>query len=188
MRCRGIAPLGLGLGLLLAGCTSGAPGPTPPTEQPTSSTEETSASSVTPSITRDLPPEQRRPLAEIPPERLCELIGPDELSGLAFPVQPGQVREVGFDPPARGCTYGARSGEGSVLVGVQPEGYGDLGTTEVNLGQVPGSQTQHADDCTVFAGVRGATLQVVIRPGESEADPCESAQAVAQYALGALVR
>ncbi|GAA2818623.1 DUF3558 family protein [Saccharopolyspora taberi] len=188
MRCRAVAPLGLGLALLLAGCVPGGQEPAPPTEPPSPTTATTSESSVTPSITRDLPPEQRRRLAEVPTDRLCELVSPDELAQLAFPVEPGRPREVGFDPPARGCAYDARPGDRSVLVGVQPEGYADLGTTEVSLGSVPGSQTLHANDCTVFAGVPGATLQIAVRAGESDSDQCETAQAVAQYVLGGLAR
>ncbi|QUH05270.1 DUF3558 family protein [Saccharopolyspora erythraea] len=176
------------LGLAVAGCApGGAPGA--PSQPPAATTsEETSSESVTPSITRDLPPEQRRPLTAIPTNELCGLVSPDELARLAFPVEPGTAREVGFDPPARGCSYQARTGDQSVLVAAQPEGYAELGTTPVNLGSAQGTQALHANDCTVFVPLPGATLQIVVGAGEADADQCDTAQSVAQYVLGALAR
>lgn len=172
----------------LAGCTGREPAPEQPPTPSESTSEEPTLESVEPSITRQVPQERRQRLAQLPGERLCELVTPDELGQLAFPVQAGQPREVGFDPTLRGCSYEAQGGARGVLVGVQPPGYGNLGDTEVDLGGVRGTKTLHVNDCTVFADVREATLQVVVTAPDAGSDQCDAAQGIAQYTLAALVR
>lgn len=180
----GTAVLSAVLVSALGACTSGET-PTAPSTQP-SETESSTPESVTPSITRDLPPEQRQSLAEVPQDGLCRLVSADELTRLGMQVEAGAPRQIGFDPPSRGCTYEARTGVRSVLIGVQPAGFGGLGRTEVALGPVRGTQTLHVNDCTVFAEVAGATLQVTVRAGEADSDQCDTAQAIAQYVLPAV--
>jgi hypothetical protein len=171
----------------VAGCSSGGQPPTATTTSPSSSdqTAESTAKSVTPSITRDVPPPQRQPLAGIAPDRLCDLVSPDDLGKLAFPVQPGRVRDLGGQPPVRGCVYDARGSARSVLIGVQPQDYGQLGSTQVELGSA-GTEVQHANDCTVLAPVAGATLQVVVAGSGTDSSQCDTAQAIAQYVLPAV--
>ncbi|MBB5154657.1 DUF3558 family protein [Saccharopolyspora phatthalungensis] len=179
----GVALLGM-----VSGCTPGAQAP--PAAAPTTRTstaEESAPESPAPSITRKVPPEQRKKLAELPADQLCGLVDPGELSALAFPVDAGKSREIGFDPQVRGCSFEARNGKRSVLIGAQPEGFAMLGRDEVNLGTVRGTQTMHASDCTVFAGVAGATLQISVTAGEADTDQCAKAQLVTQYVLAALV-
>ncbi|WP_229680223.1 DUF3558 family protein [Saccharopolyspora thermophila] len=172
---------------VVAGCTAGESGPptVPPAAQ-TSTTEEVTSSAAAPSLTRTVSPEQRRRLADLTPEQVCGLVDVGDLSALAFPVDSGHPREVGF--AVRGCSFQARSGERSVVIGAQPEGYGTLGREEVDLGPVRGSQTLHASDCTVFVPVAGATLQVSVTAGETSAEQCQTAQHVAQYVLAAVVQ
>lgn len=148
---------------------------------------ETTTKSVQPSITRTLPPGQRQQLAAIPPDRLCDLVSVNDLGKLAFPVTAGSVEDLGGQPPVRGCRYDQAGGQRSVLIGVQPLGYGQLGPVQVVLGSVRGTLTQHANDCTVLADVEGATLQVVVAGNGTESSQCDQAQGVAQYALAALV-
>ncbi len=171
----------------LAGCTGQEPAPEPTPTSPERTSEEPTLESVEPSITREVPQEQRQRLARLPSERLCELVTPDELGQLAFPVQAGQLREVGFDPTLRGCSYEAQGGTRAVLVGVQPPGYGNLGDTEVDLGGMRGTKTLHVNDCTVFSDVQEATLQVVVTAPEADSDQCDAAQGIAQYTLATLV-
>lgn len=167
------------------GCTSGEEtAPVPPSAQTT--TEESAAESVTPPISRDVPPDQRRELAAV--ADLCSLVSPDELAELAFPVQAGHPRQLGAEPVARGCQFDHGSSPRSVLVAAQPAGYAGLGREEVDLGAVTGTQTLHVNDCTVLAPVRGATLQVAVTAREAGTTHCETAQSVAQYVLAALVR
>ncbi|MEV5543252.1 DUF3558 family protein [Saccharopolyspora shandongensis] len=173
---------------VVAGCTSGeqAP-PTAAPSTPTTSAEESATESASPSITRKVPPEQQKRLADLPADQLCGLAEREELSALAFPVERGEFREIGFDPPVRGCTFQASSGGRSVLIGAQPEGFATLGREEVELGSVRGTRTMRASDCTVFAGVAGATLQVSVTAGEASTDQCEKAELVAEYVLPAVV-
>ncbi|MFD0918439.1 DUF3558 family protein [Saccharopolyspora rosea] len=168
---------------LLSSCAQPPTG-APPSAQP-SSPERTPATTVAPSITRDVPPEQRRRLADVP--QLCDLVSPQELGELAFPVDPGRPRDTGFNPPVRGCTYQETNGSRSVLIGQQPTGYAALGRTEVELGAVPGTRTLNAGDCTVFAGVSGAVLQVSVTADEATSEQCDAAQGIAQYVLAGLV-
>jgi uncharacterized protein DUF3558 len=171
-----------------SGCTSGMQAP--PTVAPStqsSTTEETASETAAPSISRTVPPEQQKRLAELSAEQLCELVGPDDLSALAFGVESGRPREIGFDPPVRGCSFEARSGGRSVLIGAQPEGFATLGREEVDLGTARATQTLHASDCTVFTGVAGATLQVSVMTGEADAEQCEKAQQITRYVLAAVV-
>ncbi|MCI2417025.1 DUF3558 family protein [Saccharopolyspora sp. K220] len=173
---------------MASGCTPGeqAPPAAAPTTQPTT-TEESATESAAPSISRNVPLEQRKRLAELPADQVCGLVDLDELGALAFPVRSGEPQEVGFDPPVRGCRFQARTGGRSVLIGAQPEGFATLGRDEVQLGAVRGTQTMHASDCTVFAGVSGATLQVSVTAGEADTDQCEKAQLITQYVLAAVV-
>lgn len=171
-----------------AGCTSGGQSPAQPASPSASGqAPETTARSVTPSITRSMPPEQRQPLAAIPLDRLCELVPASDLGRLAFPVRPGAVVSLGMQPPTQGCRYDQAGGRRSVLIGVQPQGYGGLGPVPVALGTLRGSETQHADDCTVLADVKGATLQVVVAGNGTDSSQCDQAEQIAQYALSALV-
>jgi hypothetical protein len=174
---------------LVAGCSSGGQTPTATTTAPSSSdqTSESTAKSVTPSITRDVPPPQRQQLAVIPPDRLCDLASPDDLGRLAFPVQPGRVRDLGGQPPVRGCVYDGRGSTRSVLIGVQPQGLGQLGPTQVALGSSDGTEVQHVNDCTVLATAAGATLQVVVAGGGTDSSQCDMAQGIAQYVLADVV-
>lgn len=177
----------LGFGAATA-CTSG--GPATPTSTPTlpgTSESESTSPPVAPSISREVPPERRQRLAEVEPKQLCELVTPEELSRLAFPVEPGHAREIGFDPPVRGCTFDATTGVRSVLIAAQPAGLGQAGRDEVELGSVGGTQTLHVNDCTVFADVPGATLQVAVTASEADTVQCQTAQGVAQYVLAGLV-
>ena len=135
---------------------------------------------VTPSISRDVPPPERPRLGDLPAAGLCDLLSPEELEKLAFHVEPGEPSDT---PPARGCTFHALNGVRSVLVAAQPPGYEAVGEDQVNLGPVPATETMHANDCTLFVGVRDATLQVTATAGDADSDQCEQAQAVGQYLL-----
>jgi hypothetical protein len=173
---------------VVSGCTSGeqAPPAAAPSTQ-SSTTEQTTPETAAPSITRTVPPEQRKRLADLSAEQMCGLVAPDELGVLAFGVESGHPREIGFDPPLRGCSFEARSGGRSVLIGAQPEGFATLGREEVDLGTARGTQTLHAGDCTVFTGVAGATLQISVMTGETDAEQCEKAQLITKYVLAAVV-
>jgi hypothetical protein len=171
----------------LAGCTSGGPVPTTSPSTPGQTTE-TTEPPVTPSITRNVPAPRRQSLAVIPTNQFCGLVSADDLGKLAFPVLSGVVQQVGGQPPVRGCRYESQNGTGSVLIGEQPPGYDRLGDDQVNLGSELGTETQHADDCTVFAAVSGATLQVVVTGADTTTNQCDEAQAVAQYAIAGLRR
>lgn len=172
----------VGLGFA-AGCTSGGPGPVP-SVTPSLTTSSSASQAATPSISRDVPPDQRRSLGALGAADLCASVTPDELGRLAYPVQPGQPSE---EPPARGCTFHAGAGTRSILVAAQPDGYGEVGRDEIALGGVRGTQTTHANDCTVYAPVQGATLQVTATAAEADSNQCEQAQSVAQYVLPGLV-
>nr|WP_228046554.1 DUF3558 family protein [Saccharopolyspora sp. HNM0983] len=176
------------LAIGLAGC--GADGPEQSAPAPSgepSRTTTSDAESVTPSISRDVPPDERVRLSGIAPEELCRLVSPQEIEELAFAVGTGRPRQVGSDPVIPGCVFEDRSegrSEGrSVLIGVQPGGFQDLGREEVDLGGRPGTQRLSAGDCTVFSAVPGGVLQVSISAAEADHDECETGQAVAQYAL-----
>ena len=168
----------VGLGAV-AGCT-GREEPAAPTTAPTTSYSSSSSQAVTPSISRDVPPPERPRLGDLPAAGLCDLLSPEELEKLAFHVEPGEPSDT---PPARGCTFHALNGVRSVLVAAQPPGYEAVGEDQVNLGPVPATETMHANDCTLFVGVRDATLQVTATAGEADSDQCEQAQAVGQYLL-----
>lgn len=161
--------------------------PGPPSAQPSTS-EESAETSTAPSITREVPPEQRRMLGALPAEDLCGLIRPEEIATMAFDVEPGVPREVGIEPPVRGCGFHARSGNREVLVGAQPAGFADLGTDEVELGAVRGTQVMRTGGCTVYAPVADATLQISVITGETDADQCTTASDIAQYAMAPVVR
>ncbi|RRO13053.1 DUF3558 domain-containing protein [Saccharopolyspora rhizosphaerae] len=172
----------------LSGCTAAGPDqPASPSSEP-STTEESTASSSAPSITREVPPEQRRMLGTLSAQDLCGLVRPDELAALAFTVEPGQPREVGIEPPVRGCGFADRRNGREVLIGAQAPGLADLGTEEVELGPVRGTQVLRASDCTVYAPVADATLQISVVSGEADSDTCTTAADVAQYVLAAVVR
>ncbi len=164
----------------VAGCTGGDEGATPTTAAPTTTYSSSSSQAVTPSISRDLPTPERQRLGDLPAAGLCDLVSPEEMERLAFRVEPGQPSET---PPARGCTFHAPNGVRSVLVAVQPPGYEEVGEDRVNLGPIPATETMHANDCTLFVGVRDATLQITATAGEADSDQCEQAQAVGQYVL-----
>ncbi|MEB3370328.1 DUF3558 family protein [Saccharopolyspora mangrovi] len=171
----------------LSGCTAAEQvAPAPPSAQPSTS-EESTATSTVPSISREVPPEQRRTLGSLSAQDLCGLVRPDELAALAFEVEPGQPREVGIEPPVRGCGFPARTDGREVLVGAQAPGFADLGTEEVELGAVRGTQVLRTSDCTVYAPVAGATLQVSVISGDTDSDSCRTASDVAQYLLPGLV-
>lgn len=167
-----------------AGCGHGGPSPVP-NPVPSLTTSSSISQAPTPSISRDVPPDQRRELPVLSAADLCAALTPDDLAQLAYPVQPGQPSET---PPAKGCTFHAASGTRSVLVAAQPDGYGDLGREPIQLGDVAGSQTAHVNDCTVYAPVKGGTLQVSAAAPEADSNQCEQAEEVAQYVLPGLVR
>ncbi|MDR7302380.1 DUF3558 domain-containing protein [Haloactinomyces albus] len=176
----------MGLGVL-SGCAGGAPSAPPPDGGPApSTTQETGP--VPPSIARDVPAEKRTRLGALSSEQLCGLVTPEVLGRLAFPVQAGQPREVDADPPVRGCSFAADSGDRSVLISAQPEGFVEVGVDEVDLGELRGSRTLHGTDCTVFAGVSGATLQVSVTAADAGSEQCDTAAAVAGYVAEGLVR
>ena len=177
---RAIVPAAL-ITLLAAGCTQGGPGPAPATTSPGTTTSQ--PESVAPSITRQVPPEQRRALADASAKQLCGLVTVDELGKLAFPVGAGAPREIGLEPSVRGCQFEAQNGSRSILIGSQPDGFGGLGDEEVELGAVRGTQQLHVNDCTVFAPQAGATLQVTVNAPEADSDDCETAQGITQYVL-----
>lgn len=171
----------------LSGCTAAEPVvPGPPSAQPSTS-EESTATSTVPSISREVPPEQRRMLGSLSAEELCGLVRPEEIGALAFDVEPGRPREVGIQPPVRGCGFPALSGNREVLVGAQPAGFADLGTDEVELGAVRGTRVLRTGDCTVYAPVAGATLQISVITGETDTDQCGTASDIAQYVMAAVV-
>lgn len=172
--------------LLLAGCGTGdqSSGQQGQSERST----ETSTESVVPSITREVPPEQRRRLAGLSAEQLCALVSPNELGQLAFTVTEGRPREIGFDRPSKGCGFAASSGTGSILIGSQPSDYGELGTDDVQLGPVRGTKTLSASNCSVYSEISGAILQVTVTVPEADSDQCEMAESIAQYVIPALKR
>ncbi|GAB3294070.1 DUF3558 family protein [Parasphingorhabdus pacifica] len=182
---RGSAAFGVLLAAALVACAPGGDSPSPSAAP--SETESSAPDSVTPSITREVPPEQRRALGEIPVGQLCGLVTVGQLDELGVSgLQRGKPREVGFEPPARGCSFDSGTDERSVLIGVQPADFGGLGRDEVDLGSTNGTETLHANDCTVYTDVEGATLQVTVREGEADSDQCDTAQAIAQYVLPAV--
>lgn len=181
----------LGSGLLaagLSGCGSdGSEQPEPAPSGPPSTTTTSHAESVTPSISRDVPPEERMQLAGVAGEDLCRLVSPHEIEELAFPVGTGRPRQVGSEPVIPGCVFEGSGQEGrSVLFGVQPAGFENLGREDVDLGGHPGSQRLNAGDCTVFSAVPGGVLQVSVSAAEADHDQCETGQSIAQYALAGI--
>lgn len=174
--------------LLVAGCSSGEPPVDLPGDETGASTEPSRKPAADPSITREVPPDEREQLRTLSAERLCDLVTPEELGKLAFPVERGEPRDIGGDPPVRGCSYGAPDTVNTILLGTQPAGYWKLGQDEIDLNGVTGTETLHANDCTVYAPVTGGTLQVVVREPEADTEQCEAAESVAQYTLAALSR
>ncbi|WP_243790221.1 DUF3558 family protein [Saccharopolyspora gloriosae] len=174
------------LAVVLAGCTSGGPPPAPSSTPTTSGSDQAEPETVTPSITREVPPERRQDLAGASAEQLCGLINVDELGRFGYAVRPGVAREIGFDPPVRGCRFEAQSGVRSILIASQPQEYAGLGEDEVRLGEVPGTKTLRANECSVFAGVGRGTLQVTVQSAEADSDECDAAQGIAQYVLSAV--
>ncbi len=171
----------------VSACTSGQPSGGQASSA--SGTPSTTSDSSRPPVVRVVPPQQRQALASLAPQQVCDLVTPADLARLAFPVQPGVPREVSFDPPVRGCSFDEpNKGGRSVLVGVQPPGFDRLGLKDASLHGAPGTKTEHANDCTVFSPVSGAALQVTVRTGESDSSRCETAEAVTEYVLPALVR
>ncbi|GAA2329777.1 hypothetical protein GCM10009854_00690 [Saccharopolyspora halophila] len=188
MRRVGVAVpvIGLLAGLGMTGCTGQVPGAGAPPSGATTTEEGTTTATATPSLTREVPPQQRERLGDLSGQRICGLISPGELEELAFAVAPGRPRQAG-EPPVRGCEFAAPEGSRSVVLGAQPEGYGTLGTTEVELGRVAGTQELRAADCTVFVPVRGATLQVSVATGQADDETCQNAAEIADYLLPGLV-
>jgi hypothetical protein len=173
-------------GLAVSGCTAQMPGADVSPSGAATTEQGTTTASATPSMTREVPPEQRQRLGGMPADRICGLIAPTDLEKLAFGVEPGQPRQSG-EPPVLGCEFAGRSGKRSIVVGAQPEGFAELGTTEVELGRVAGTQELRAGDCTVYAPVRGATLQVSVTTGEADEETCQNAAGIAEYLLSGLV-
>lgn len=195
-----------GLGVLTA-CSGGGGQERSPETSETSRT-----GSPAPSVTRNVPPPERKQLAQLGPVALCGLVPRDVLARLAFEVREGVPREVSADPAVRGCLFdaaqddagqdgtapetsseqtSARNAPGrnaSVLISAQPAGLEDLGWGEVDLGGVPASKARHANDCTVYAGVRDATLQVTVTSAQAGEEQCDTARDVATYAVRGLVR
>ena len=184
MRRVGAALLLAGLGV--SGCSTDVPGIDAPPSGTTTTDEDTTTTSATPSLTREVPPEQRQRLAELPADRICGLIAPADLETLAFEVDPGQPRQAG-EPPVQGCEFPGRAGGRSIVVGAQPAGFDELGSTEVELGRGAGTQELRAGDCTVYAPVSGATLQVSVTTGEADEETCQNASGIAEYLLSGLV-
>lgn len=86
-----------------------------------------------------------------------------------------------------GCEFPGQEGKRSIIIGSQPAGWGDLGGTEVDLGGVRGSQELHGGDCTVYAPVNAATLQVSVVTDEPDDETCQHAAGVAEYLLAGLI-
>ncbi|MFC7341610.1 DUF3558 family protein [Saccharopolyspora griseoalba] len=173
-------------GLAVSGCTAQESGTGTAPSGTTTAEDGTTTASATPSLTREVPPEQRQQLAGMPADRICALIAPADLEKLAFEVEPGRPRQAG-EPPVQGCEFPGRSGRRSIVLGAQPAGFDGLGTTEVELGRVRGTQELRAGDCTVYAPVRGATLQVSVTTGEADEETCQNASGIAEYVLSGLV-
>ncbi|MER7077673.1 Protein of unknown function [Saccharopolyspora kobensis] len=178
---------GVAMLAVVTGCTAEQSPPAAEPSTPSTSAEESATESAEPSITRNIPPERREHLAALTGEQICLLVEPADLESLAFAVLSGRPRELDFDPPVRGCRFDAESGARSVLIGAQREGFADLGRDEVELGARAGTRTLRAGDCTVYAGVAGATLQVSVTAAEADSDDCGTAERVAEYVLPALV-
>lgn len=172
----------VGLGVA-AGCTSDGQTPAP-SVMPSLTSSSSASQAATPSVSRDVAPDQRRAMTTMSAADLCGTVSPDDLAKLAYPVQPGQPSET---QPARGCTFSADGGTRSILVAAQPDGYGQVGEEEIAFGDVHGTQTAHANDCTVYVPVLGATLQITATAAEADSNQCEQAQSVAQYVLPGLV-
>lgn len=188
MRRVGVAVpvIGLLAGLGVTGCTGQVPGVDAPPSDSATTEEGTTTATATPSLTREVPPERRVRLGDLSGERICGLISPRELEELAFAVEPGRPRQAG-EPPVRGCEFAAHQNGRSIVLGAQQEGFGTLGTTEVELGQVAATQELRAADCTVFAPVGGATLQVSVATGQADDETCQNAAEIADYLLPGLV-
>ncbi|RCW46881.1 uncharacterized protein DUF3558 [Halopolyspora algeriensis] len=173
----------MGTGVLSA-CTSG--------ERSADSGEPAPSASETPpappSMTRQVPAAERVRLDALSADQVCDLVSTETLGRLAFPVQSGQPREVGSEPPVRGCSFDAASGTRSVLIATQPDGFDRLGAEEVDLGKLRGSRILHVNDCTVLVGVSRATLQVSVTAAEAGTDQCDTATDVAGYVAEGLVR
>nr|WP_246330664.1 DUF3558 family protein [Saccharopolyspora hordei] len=174
--------------VVVAGCSSEQPQPAEVPSTSATSAEESATESEAPSMTREVPPEQRVRLAELSAEQLCGLLTPADLEALAFPAEAGQPREIDPDPPTRGCRYDAVSGGRSVLVAAQRAGFAELGREEVDLGGAPATRTLRASDCTVYVAVTDATLQVSVAAAETDVDDCRTAERVAAHVVPALVR
>ncbi|MGW1677195.1 DUF3558 family protein [Saccharopolyspora sp. NPDC002376] len=170
----------------VAGCASEQSPQPEESSAPTTSAEESATESAAPSITRNIPPEQREHLGQLSADQICGLVDPAELGSLAFAVDSGRPQELGQQ--LRGCRFDSNSGTRSVLIGAQREGFGDLGRDEVELGEVRGTRVLRASDCTIYAGVAGGTLQVSVSEAEADSDDCRTAQSVTEYVLPALVR
>lgn len=162
----------------LVGCSGGGSA----TDGAGSSSETTPTSSGV-SPTREVPEQERERLGALSAERLCELVGPDELGRSAFPVEAGSSEEVSFDPPVRGCRFPEREGERSVLIAAQPDGYHEVGPEEVTSLPVAASSASHANDCTVHSDVAGATLQVTVTAPDADSEQCETATEVSRRVL-----
>lgn len=167
-----------------AGCGPGGQSPVP-NPVPSLTTSSSVSQAATPTISRDVPPDKRREVPAMSAADLCGTVTPEDLAQLAYPVQPGQPTET---PPAKGCAFNAASGTRSLLVAAQPDGYADVGRDEIELGDLRGSQSAHANDCTVYAPVKGGALQVTAKAAEADSNQCEQAQEVAQFVLPDLVR
>ncbi|WP_017976909.1 hypothetical protein [Actinopolyspora halophila] len=144
---------------------------------------ETSPGSSGVSPTREVPEKERERLGKLSAERLCELVGPDELGRSAFPVESGSSEEVSFDPPVRGCRFPERQGERSVLIAAQPDGYHEVGPEAVTSLPVTASSASHANDCTVYSDVAGATLQVTVVAPEADSEQCDTSTEVSRRVL-----
>ncbi|ASU81310.1 DUF3558 domain-containing protein [Actinopolyspora erythraea] len=169
--------------VLLSGCGGG--GTTTDTDSTGTGRKTTPAPSSSAAPTT--PTEQREQLADLSAARMCSLTDPAELRELAFAVRDGQPEEVSFDPPVRGCRYGAEQEaeqDRSVLVAAQPDGFEGLGSEPVSELAVTASMTSYANDCTVYSDVAGATLQVVVSDGDSGTERCEAARRITRRVLG----
>lgn len=169
---------------VVAGCTSQQP-PAPERDN----AEPTSPVPTPPSEPlRKVPPKQRITLLSLSPAEVCELISPETLAELAFPVEQGQPREVSAEPPVRGCVFESTDSDRAIVISAQPAGLGTIGRTELDIARTQASKILHANDCTVYVGVSGATLQVSVAAPRADDQECKKAEAIASYIVPELSR
>lgn len=209
MRSAGNVVIVLGLGVLgLSACTTADPSGPPSTEQPPPSSSGSPSTTPTP---RPVPPKDRVHLGALSAGESCDLLDRDTASQVAFPVEEGEPRNAGVDPQVPGCQFdGVDTDEQrSVLLGIQPAGFAELGREEVELddstssatvtssatstspnadAQPEATRTLRANSCTVYVPAGEATLQVAVRAADADSEQCDTAEALTAHITPALQR